>query len=265
MKFDFVDCSVKAYQFIARDYLTILALAWIPLAIKFFSFLVIVFLGLSEDFLKQGLLLIPSNFVEGWFLASLIRLAVLGERYPESLSGDARQDQFMMMQRGTSMKISIIAYVLIKLVSAALVGTTMGDYFSSIGEDGQDQSVPSYLLLVMLVLMFAMLWSFRYLWLYIPPVLGLSSRAFLKQLGGMMGSFRLMAVWTLCFAPAFVVIIVLSDLLDRGFPETTLADGSLLYIVLYSALQNATELFVSAVTSIALAYAVYDLAKDRPL
>ena len=67
--FDFVECTAKAYRFVWARRQEVLELSALMLAVKIVSFVGFIVFGLDENFLRQGLLLIPVYMLEGWVIA----------------------------------------------------------------------------------------------------------------------------------------------------------------------------------------------------
>ncbi len=129
--FDFIESAVDGYRFLWRDRAELLRVALLPLIVKFVSYLAIVFMELDENYLRQGLVLVPSYFAEGWFVAYAMRLALLRETWYSYLTGDAVVDQCYTLMRKRLMHISVGIYVLMKLLSAMVVGLAMQEYQAS--------------------------------------------------------------------------------------------------------------------------------------
>ena len=66
--------------------------------------------------------------------------------------------------------------------------------------------------LVAVALFAVLIWSFRYLWLYVPIALDYRADSFLKRIPGFIGSFRLIGLWMLCFMPVLFLLFVMSSL-----------------------------------------------------
>ena len=264
MKIDFIDAAVKSYVFIASAFSRLLRLVWIPVLIKFCCFLAVVFLGLSNAYLRQGLVFLPSYFVEGWFVAYAMRLAVLGESYQSLLTGDVKHDEALLRRRALHMKVTMIIYVLTRLISAMMAGLFLTYY--GLSPDGtlnmQAAPLPAYGFIFVLGCLAGTIWAFRYLWLYVPPALGIGVRAFLRRLGGFMASFHLIAIWMICLAPVYLVLILISDVIYMIFPGGSIETGPLLFVILSGGLQSLIEIVMATVTSVAMAYAVMQMMQE---
>ena len=263
--FDFIDVTNRGYHFMWKKRQEIVRLMLVPAAIKFVLFIAIVFLGFQDNYLRQGLVLLPGYFAEGWFLASVVRLAVLGEHWPRALTGDRQDDMTLIESRKHAMTVSILIYALIKIVSAVIVGSAMLSYDSQ-GEEAT-QAVPLGgmldFYLVALAGFMILIWAFRYMWVYIPPALGYGVKDFLMTIRGFKSSFQLMGVWIISFSPVFIVLMVVTDTLETVFPTATLTSEHAPFVILFAGFQTAIELFVSGVTSAAVAYAVVDSMRKK--
>ncbi len=260
-KFDFIDVSVRAFAFLWQNRLSILQLSWLPFSMKLLSFLIIIFLGLQDNYLRQGLVLLPSSMLEGWLVAYVLRMAVLKETWQGLLTGDRQLDRALADQRKRFIMGSMLIYTLIKLISALAVGLMVQSGAFETLQGGAPSSPPPqsgiFDAYFIGVAAFALvIWSFRYIWLYVPIALGYSVRLFLKKIFGFLTSFRMIAVWLVCFAPVYLFLMLFTKLLQTVFPGASLEEASLPYYVVAGVMQSAVELFVALVTALAMGYAV---------
>jgi hypothetical protein len=265
MKFDFVQAAVQSYRFVFGSFRELARLALVPLLIKYVFFVGIILTGLHGEYLRQGLVLLPTYFAEGWFLACAVRLAILKDSYPASLTGDVKHDQAFIAERQFSIKIAVVTYVLIKIVSAAFVGLSMKYY--ALPEEGAEaattmSTTQGYYFFAFVALFIFLIWAFRYAWLYVPAAIGMPFKHFLSILKGFNGSFLLLGTWMICFAPVFIVLVLFSDILSIAFPDATLDGGPTIFILLFGAVQSCFELLIAAISSIAVAYGVTQV-KER--
>src|SRR5690606_1781751 len=162
--FDFIDSAVKGYKFVwaERGYIARLALPL--LVIKFASFIFISSTGLEGNVLRQGLVYLPSYFVEGWLLAQLIRLSLFGERWPVPVT-EASKD--FVLGRSRAVQAGMAVYVMIQM----FMTLTLGLIAQNAPAESQraDLPEPTFGTFVAGIIALAVIiWAFRLLWLYIP-------------------------------------------------------------------------------------------------
>ena len=150
--FQFIEAAGKGYKFVWDERGFLIRLVALPLLIKIASFMLVVSLGLQDNLLRQGLILIPSYFMEGWVVAHAIRLAIFGEIGP----------LHDVHNRNIIMATSIL-YALIKLSSSLVAGMMMTgeDVKQSINASQIDANA-GIVFGVAFMLAFA-LWAFRFL------------------------------------------------------------------------------------------------------
>lgn len=265
VNFDFIDVTNRGYHFMWKERQEIFRLMLVPAAVKFVLFVAVIFLGLQDNYLRQGLFLLPGYFAEGWFLASVVRLAIFGERWPAALTGDRQDDMDLIASRKRSMTIAILIYVLIKMTSALLASVVMTSY--DVQNTVETPAVPTSgvldFYLIALASLALLVWAFRFMWIYIPPALGYGVKNFLRNIRGFKSSFQLMGVWMVSFAPVFIVMIVITDTLETIFPSAVLTSDHAPFVILFAGFQTVIELFVSGVTSAAIAYGVVDVMRGN--
>lgn len=249
--FDLISALRESYQFIWRARVALFHAASLPFLVKFGLFVIVVLLGLEDDFLRQGLVFVPSYFLEGWLVAFALRRAVYGE----GLKSLPARDVLASAQ----------IYTLVKLLSALLVGVL----FSMGQSDGEaiefafaEESPPLRLLLAGGALVF-LFWSFRFMWLNVPVALGFSMKSFLVHIRGFTGSFRLMGLFFLVYLPIFFFTLIIYDLLGAFFPGHNLADGSIIYKMCFGLLQSVIELITAIITGIAVGHGFMQVIRRK--
>ena len=116
--FDITVATKNAYLTIwqARSYL--LKMALVPLTIKTICMFLSLQYGEDNNILRMSLFMIPAYFVEGWFLAHLVRFVVLGQRWPFQSSGNKEADLPQLYNRARGILSGTIAFVLTNLIIA---------------------------------------------------------------------------------------------------------------------------------------------------
>jgi hypothetical protein len=267
--FDFIDAAGHGFRNAWADRIALARAAVMPFAIKWICLVAVYFFGMEENFLRQGLVMMPAFFVEGWFLAYALRYVYLGEAWPNVLTGDVAQDLVIETRRRFHMLSATIIYVLIKLVSAVMTGMALQ---SSAVVEGMDkdqvaESVPFGgefpFFLIAIVVGAVLIWTFRYVWLYVPQAMGYGVRDFLRRIFGFAASFKLLATWMVCFTPLFIVLLVVQDGVKYLFPGSSYEDPVMLHIIAMGGVQSGIELVMLAVTSLAIGDAVLQVMKGR--
>ena len=265
-RFDFVEATSKGYGFVWSNRALVAKLAGIPVLVKFGCLALIIALELSDNFLRQGLILLPSYFLEGWMLAYLVRTAIYDERGPAALSGNQSQDEIFLRERARAILAATLVYVLIKLVLSFSTGIGMDFQNSLIGEDGAPaQDMPEASLMMMGaafgVLAF-FLWAFRFLWTNVSVALGYGFRELVFKLRGGMISFYMIGTWLLCFVPFALLLVLCSELLMSILSEGA-DEPTALYRFLMTGVQAAIDTAISLVTAVAMAFGIREVMNGK--
>lgn len=229
-----------------RAYLAKLAL--IPFLVKLASIVAVMVLEYPADYLKQGLVMLPSLCAIGWMLAHYTRTLLLNERRPTTmnhmgalvrLGGVHRQNALkFVMWRARGIVASVLIYVFFGLISYVLIflinsvvaipiggegaqpldsGGISPNISSNISADMAGNSSAANLSPLVSLLMLgagigvmgAAFWSFRLVWLYIPLAVLYPMREYMYQVRGFMSSLRYLALFFCCMAPAsFAMMLV---------------------------------------------------------
>lgn len=259
-RFDFVEAAASGYRFLMHQHSAVGRIAMVPLSIKLTSFLVITALGMSDHYLRQGLLLIPSYFAEGWLVAQLIRLAIYGEQWPVVLSGDQKKDLEILSVRFRSIMASTIVYVLIKLFLAVVSGVMMGAGGGASPAASPEASTGMFLAAMITIL--GMVWAFRFLWLYIPVALDFSMGGFLRRIRPFRTSVYMIATWLLCFIPLALMFIMVAEFFANIFPPLESGEASMAYKYAVVSFQAVLEMAIAVVSSVGMAFGIYSIYKN---
>lgn len=220
--YDVTDSAIKGYALVWQERRYLFKLAIFPLLIKFTCAMTVIINGLEFDFAKQALLMLPSYIADGWVMSHLVRLIYLDQRWPFRPSGHAQNDMAALRDRAGGIMGGTICFTLIEFLKTGYVGiffnimvppgTTPGPMPPAVPPTDSPTSLVAAVLA--LGLMILTIWAVRYLWLYIPVAAGFSGRDYLKRVGGLVGSIRLLGAWMICAIPLlFSFILVISMLL----------------------------------------------------
>lgn len=245
--FDFIETTSAAYRFVWEERKTLLRLAIIPFAVKFICYVGIFIFGYEEQYLRQGLILLPSYFVEGYFLGTVLHLAAVRKLGMKDFSG---RDIYAAM----------LLYALIKVSMAFIAGLGM-ETLPELRQGAETEQSP-YLFFGALALIIAMIWGFRLIWLYIPVVFGYSMWHYLKALKGFQISFTLIGAWLMCFMPIVLALMLAAQFLAllTGYSQDNPSD---LYRFLLVALQSIMDLLASVLASLAIGFGLLEILDNR--
>ncbi len=271
--FDLIDSAGYGYRKVWDERVYLLRLCIIPFIVKFACIVLVAVFGHQTAFLRQGLIMIPSLFVEGWVLAQFLRTILMHERWPIAIP---QTDNMAMLgplfERARGIMASILGYVLIGMVAFVLkalafsliemsnvetAGTPPGTPGTSPPAEGAAATNGLMFFPAVALIVFS-IWAFRFLWLYIPLVVLMPVRDFLKKLGGFMTSVRMFAVWLICFTPFMFLLLLFSSAL-LGPYEGSIAAAPAFTGFLVILVSTAVELLVSLIAAAALAYALKEL------
>lgn len=258
--FDFIEASAKGYSFTwqERGYLARVALP--VLFVKTVCLLGVFVLGLQEQYVRQGLVLMPGHIVEAVFVVGLIRYAlyreamfIWGKSVPVPPTDEKYAPYQGWLNRKQCVQGGIVMYVLLKVI---IIGISAGILDNLVVPGGAmpmpaDEPVLPPLLgaVVLFSLLIAFTWVFRLVWLYIPIVMGIPLREFLKRISGLQSSVYMIATWLICFLPLIVVLVVGIQIFSG-----LLTNGSAAYILVRSMLEGAAELVIISVQVVAMTY-----------
>jgi len=256
-KLNIIECAHRGYSFFWQEKAFIARLGLPVLLLKFISYMAIYMLNLGESYFHHGLLLLPISFVEGWFLAILIRLAMFKER-PTTLLECAHAPQ------KNALFATAIMFTLIKLVSAFLAALALENGLAEfqVNTENSDEIEPNLSIVLLAIAMFvAGLWAFRLIWLYVPIAMDIASTQFLKSIKPFGSSFYFMGIWMICSFP--IMMVLGFSIQFVGLIGSVEANSfSVVQHIIIHAMQSITELIVSIVSTLAIAYALYAIIFD---
>lgn len=256
-RFDFIDSAVFGYRFLIVEHALVARMMLFPFVLKLVSFLIVTALDLDQNYLRQGLVLIPSYFAEGWLVAQLIRLAIFRETWPAMLSGDRKKDMEVLHVRFRAIMAGTIIYVLLKLFMSLFTGLLLEANFDY--QSTQEAEPSSFVFLLSLLAMIFVIWAFRFFWLYIPAALDYSIRDFLYRIRSFKSSLYMIAIWILCFTPLALMFLMASEFFVALFPAAQEGKVPAAYQYSMVVVQAALELCIAMVTSVAMAYRISSL------
>lgn len=263
-KFDFIEASGKGYAFTWKHRQEILYLSILPFFVKMAVFSAIIFLGLENNFLRQGLFQLPAYFLEAFLVVQVLRMALYNEKGAGLFDNGTQLHQFSPEQRRAIMS-GVVIYLLTKLIASFLSSWMMiAEKVEPVASTAMPEAQGPTFITGVMILIF-MLWAFRFFWLYIPAAMGISIAAFLDKIKAFTTSVYMAGLWVLCFIPVAVMLIMASKILITIFPG---ADGqqSIIYTFSIAALQAFTELAIAVISTVAMGYAFQSIlqGKNKP-
>lgn len=206
--FRILPSAQNAYRLLAAERAYILRLAIVPTIIKLVCYVAGLSLGYEDNVLRMALILVPASLVEGWMLSHLVRLIVLGQRWPFRPTGDDEADIAVLEPRMRGVMGGLITYTLIHLIIAGVMALVMSMAPTSLDPAASSEvsASPAQVMLIMSV-MVAAVWGFPLLWTYIPVASGMDPRNWVREWTGLKFSLPMMGVWLLCYLPIAALTI----------------------------------------------------------
>ncbi len=263
--FDIIDAAGFGYKTVWQERAYLAKLAIVPVMIKIACAVVVIYLGYGDNFLRQGLISLPAAFAEGWLLAQFMRTLLLLERWPIILKEEpSDQEMSALLLRARGIISSTLTFALIALIGYGMKAVYLGFYqmadaAGTTAPDAQAQAnplmfIPAFLLII------ATIWLFRLLWLYIPVVVLMPMGEFLKRLGGLMASFRMVGVFMIGMVPCFLLGIVLANVFTNivGGPETDIGRFVLMLVTVF------IETLINLITTASMVYFLRGILPKHP-
>lgn len=214
--FDIIETSGKAYIRVWHERAFFMRLALVPFITKVLFFAVVVILGFQDNIFRQTLIMLPAYFMEGWMIAHIMRCVFLGEKWPVKLSGNTEKDVMYLADRGKAIFAAIILYVLIKMGQNALLFPIIEGQ-QEIEKFNKDNPPGALSFFVAFILIFALLWSFKLMFLHLPVAVNIAVKSYLFKMQGIVPSLYLLGAWLTCYVPFVLVGGFLASLITPVF------------------------------------------------
>lgn len=247
-RFDFVECTARAYRYSWENRRQILGLAAPAIVFKILTFMVV--LNFFEDLslLRQNLFILPSYYFEGWVICTVLAGIFLS-------SAQSDNDPYMIRR---NIQAATIVYVLIKLMLSFIMGMTFMNE-AAVSQAQQSQTLSAQTFFLMILTLGFLIWSFRFLWLYVPVVIGYNLENFLKAFQSFKSSFYMIGVWLLCLMPMGLVLLLASGVLASIFPQAEGMPATFAYKNAMTILQAFLDFMISLIASLAMAYGIHSV------
>lgn len=256
--FDFVEATSRSYSFVWHNRVEVFRLSSLVLSVKIVSFIGLIAFGMEQNVIRQGLIFLPSYLLEGWAIAHIIVMAIYKADGADTKTGFSLP---VGEDIENNIKASMIIYVLTKLTLSFVLGVT----FSGQGPDMQPTAPEpslSMFVLAMGMLVF-MVWAFRFLWLYVPYIFGVSAIQFLNKFKAFGASFNFIGVWLLCFVPLVLAMIAASEVLGFIATMVGLDQKSIVFESMIAVVQAFTDYGMALFASLGVAYGIFSVLKGE--
>ena len=253
--FHVTDSASHAYQFVWDNRKTIARTAAIPFAVKIGCLVLILLIGASDNYLRQGLLLLPAHFTEGWFVATMVMMCM--HKIPNQPS---------LLPRGTLSRTqrlqgSIALYVLIQILFAFLMHIV--NDATPIADKTQGAPVSPVEFFGLIAALAFAIWAFRFTLLHIPIAMGYGLKRYARTFKSYNVSLRMICLTMLCTIPAALTMIitlnVLGNIIDFEHLNKTLTG------LILGSVQALLQMPVLAISSVAMVYAFYPHLSGKSL
>ena len=250
--FHVVDSASHAYDFVWSHKAIIARYAVIPFLVKIGCLALIILMGLSDNHLRQGLLLLPAHFTEGWFTLGIVMLCMknIQNRSSKIALLPAQTGHLSQQQR---LHGSIALYVLIQIVFALIVHALTT--YTPLTAQAQGAPTSPKQFVLMLALLAATVWAFRFTLIHIPVAMGYGLRRYIRVFHSYNASLRMIGLTMLCTIPAALVMIIMISFIGNALDVTAMNES--LAALIFGTLQTATQMIVLALTATAMTYAFY--------
>ncbi len=200
--------------------------------------------------MRQGMIMLPSYFADGWMLSHLVRLILLDQRWPFRRTGDAGQDNAALQERAKGILGGTLAFVVVEFLMAGFVDALYQLSLVLV----QTESPPSTGVSMLMALGAAsMLWLFRYFWFYIPSAVQYPLPDFAQALKGFKTSLYMMGTWLGCILPGIMLYKLLAAVL---IPRPVSGEYSMGAEFMAGIMGVALDTAVSIVVTAAMAHAI---------
>lgn len=271
-EFNIMDAAGYGYYRLWMERTYLIKLLLIPALIKLACMVTVLVLGYEDNLLRQGLVLLPGDLVQGWVLAQYLRTLLMNERWPVILPADMNEkilDALLLRARG--IVACALSYALIALVTYFLRFCIFGqlpadDMAANIAnaEDGQVPDVSFLMIVPMIATLLGFVWAFRLMWIYIPFSVLMPAKDYLKALGGFSSSLKMIALFFCSMVPVMFVSVMVSrgifNILGGGADDS--ATNFPQFIVVVVAVFS--EMLATLATTGAFAWAMRDILPKHP-
>ncbi|MDH5721847.1 MAG: hypothetical protein OEY94_00795 [Alphaproteobacteria bacterium] len=225
--FDFITSASKAYEFVWY-YKGYLARVAVPvLFVEIFCVLSIASLGGIEELgmLRHNLIMMPAIFVEALFFAMFVRFVVYHEPIhiwgtlvdaPEINESDRiiKHIKGADLSRKDALQVSIACYILVFIFFTVLAWGVMlpASKVLPMSPEMQEQAIENLLpvpvrMFIALCVFTVIVWTTRLCVVNVPAAMGFRVSDYLKKMGGINNSAKMIILIFLCSFPVFAILL----------------------------------------------------------
>ena len=202
--FDIIESAGRSYKLFWEQRAYLVRLAAIPVLLKIISWNVVLALGWEFNYVRQAMVMLPSYFAEGWMVSHFIRLIFFDQTWPFKPTGNVNKDMEQLHNRALGIMRGTLCYVLIQFLLTGLVAIIY-EFMQGQPETIDPNSLSNETTFIMFfgstVLLGLIIWSFRYVWFYIPAAINQPLKAFNHKIREFKTSLYIIGVWLICFVP----------------------------------------------------------------
>jgi hypothetical protein len=246
--FDIIESANFGYRFVWRERRYLMTLMTPAIMMTLLCVLLINGFGLEGNYFRQGIVMLPAYFAQGWMLSHMVRFIFFKQTWPFRPTGDLVKDEAVMRDRFQGIMSGTIIYILFRLGQHAY----MESMLQIIPKDAlrsaeQMNALTSSQALAMLIMMIFVIYAVRFAWIYIPAALNTDLKEYLYKTRGYLTSFFMIGLWLVTWLPVMLFAdFILSSL--------TMGSASLKQIAIY--LQQIVFLVVLLITGSSMAHAM---------
>ncbi len=266
--FDIIECTSQSYKFMWEYRAYVVRLSFYVILLKILGFTTFILLGMDDNYLRQGIFLLPVFFLEGWAIAQLVLMALQVEHKPKVVPGvneAAAQKSILPAPQDIIRftKASAIIYTLTKLAMAFVIGMAMHGYDPDAPNQtpASEASGPAFIFVLLLIGM--MIWTFRFFWLYIPIIFGKTPLDYLLRFRAFSSSFYLLGVWLLCFVPAAILMLFMTEILAGSLTLLSLQDNDTAFQIGIAVVQAFVDYLLALLSSLAIGFGIFSVFNDE--
>lgn len=260
ISFDVIEAAGKAYIRLWEDRRYLFRMASLVMVLKILFMTVVFAVGWQENILRQTLLLAPAFLLEGWMLAHVVRLVLLEQRWPISLSGNPEHDAPVIAESARGILSAMILYMLVIMAKGAVFATL---FYSQgrILESEPPQAPPEiafdfenamiYGISVFGFVVFIL--TFRLWWLYVPAAANYSLSGFIRTFSGFQIALTMIGGWLISYVPFIMVNAIVIALIN----VITLDENLRLFLILVSHI--ILDLIAVMVATMCIAYCIKEV------
>lgn len=260
--------AAQAYHFLWDNRALVLRIGILPFLVKLGCYAGIAVFGIEDNFLRQGLFMIPSFFADGLMIALFVVMA--GQAYdmddegkPGLLRGMQETTKVIEinLSRDKHILASMVAYVLVQVLITLAVSQIL-PYLVILGEQAHaDQAVVSESIVRRVALVVTAFTGFGLLMLplifmNVPYALGCGLSRYFRSIGRFSSILSFMGLMFIMVVPVMFLIGAVGDVLSYAGLEFGGGFAALLTGIL---LRSPFEILIGILLHVAIAFSVYPL------